>query len=219
MILDDTLTPGSVVNVDRQMRNGKVHSPWGNAERAGPLSLSLYIYIYIYVYTHTYMCKCVYIYIYIHSHIVTQYTSSHLNSAGYHVFFSCVSRMTSCIVRQQAPSGIGCCGPFGHHVCSDCGLIGGFNECSFFNPTCDQKKWSSGNKFTIFFPGGVETFQTCRFVDSHTFALCRRTGTSRCARVKRGSGSKSRMLRPCLPLGNGKTVGWWMTGHGSFRSL
>ena len=88
-----------------------------------------------------------------------------------------------------------------------------------FDPNCDQKKWSSGNKFTIFFPGGVETFQTCRFVDSHTFALCRRTGTSRCARVKRGSGSKSRMLRPCPPLGNGKTVGWWMTGHGSFGSL
>ena len=56
MILDDTLTPGSVVNVDRQMRNGKVHSPCRNAERAGPV----YIYnIYIYKYT------CIHAYVYV----------------------------------------------------------------------------------------------------------------------------------------------------------
>jgi len=55
------------------------------------------------------------------------------------MFFSCVSRMTSCIVRRQAPSGIGCCGPFGHHVCSDYGLIGGFKECSFSTRTATRK--------------------------------------------------------------------------------
>ena len=70
MILDDTLTPGSVVNVDRQMRNGKVHSPWGNAERAGPLSLSIYIYTCI-LYTRIRICVNVYIYIiYIYIYII-----------------------------------------------------------------------------------------------------------------------------------------------------
>ena len=69
MILDDTLTPGSVVNVDRQMRNGKVHSPWGNAERAGPLSLYIYTCI---LYTRIRICVNVYIYniyLYIYNYI------------------------------------------------------------------------------------------------------------------------------------------------------
>ena len=66
--------------------------------RKGGASLSLYIYTCI-LYTRIRICVNVYIYniylyiiyIYIHSHIVTQYTSSHLNSAGYHVFFLCKS--------------------------------------------------------------------------------------------------------------------------------
>lgn len=81
MILDDTLTPGSVVNVDRQMRNGKVHSPWGNAERAGPV----HIYIY-YMYTRIRICVNV-----SHSHTVYIESFKFSRVLGTLFFFLCKS--------------------------------------------------------------------------------------------------------------------------------